>query len=296
MTQTIITERNKTIMKKIGFIDYYMSEWHANNYPNWMADACAKLGYDYKVAYAWAEMDKGPLDGVTTAEWCEKFGAEKCETIEELCEKSDVIVILAPSNPETHLRLAEPALKYGKRTYIDKTFAPDYATAVKIFEAGKAGNSPFFSTSALRYCEEMNYYETLKDVKSVIITGPGGSFEEYIIHQVEMLVKICNKKPVKCKVETVGLTSECTVMYEDGTRAKLIYSPRYPFTAYADDGVESGEQKPIVSGYFPALMEEILKFFETGVLPFDSQQTLDCMKIREALITGLSKDGQWIEL
>ena len=283
-------------MKKIGFIDYYISEWHANNYPNWMADACAKLGYDYKVAYAWAEMDKSPLDGVTTAEWCEKFGAEKCETIEELCEKSDVIVILAPSNPETHLRLAEKALKYGKRTYIDKTFAPDYATAVKIFEAGKAGNSPFFSTSALRYCEEMNYYETLKDVKSVIITGPGGSFEEYIIHQVEMLVKICNKKPVKAKVETVGLTSECTVMYEDGTRAKLIYSPRYPFTAYADDGVESGEQKPIVSGYFPALMEEILKFFETGVLPFDSQQTLDCMKIREALITGLGKDGQWIEL
>ena len=283
-------------MKKIGFVDYYISEWHANNYPKWMSEACEKLGYDYKVAYAWAEMDKSPLDGVTTAEWCEKFGAEKCETIEELCEKSDVIVVLAPSNPETHLRFAEKALKYGKRTYIDKTFAPDYATAVKIFEAGKAGNSPFFSTSALRYCEEMNYYETLKDVKSVIITGPGGSFEEYIIHQVEMLVKICNKKPVKAKVETVGLTSECTVMYEDGTRAKLIYSPRYPFTAYADDGVESGEQKPIVSGYFPALMEEILKFFETGVLPFDSQQTLDCMKIREALITGLEKDGQWIEL
>ena len=283
-------------MKKIGFIDYYISEWHANNYPRWMAEACEKLGYDYKVAYAYAEVDKSPVDGVTTDEWCEKFGVEKCGTIEELCEKSDVIVVLAPSNPETHLRLAEKALKYGKRTYIDKTFAPDYETAVKIFEAGKAGGSPFFSTSALRYCEEIEYYKTLNDVKSIIITGPGGSFEEYIIHQVEMLVKICSKKPVKCKVETVGLTSEGTVMYEDGTRAKLIYSPRYPFTVYADDGVESGEQKPVVSGYFPQLMEEILKFFETGVLPFDSQQTLDCMKIREALIKGFEKDGEWIEL
>ena len=283
-------------MKKIGFVDYYISEWHANNYPTWMKNACEKLGLDFEVAYAWAEIDKSPVDGVTTDEWCEKNGVQKCDTIEELCEKSDMIVILAPSNPETHLRYAEKVLPYGKRTYIDKTFTPDYATAKKIFEIAEKHNAPFFSTSALRYCDEMGYYETLKDVKSVIITGPGGSFEEYIIHQVEMLVKICNKTPVKAKVETVGLTSDCTIMYEDGTRAKLTYSPRYPFTVYADDGVENGEQKPIVSGYFPQLMEEILKFFESGVLPFDSQQTLDCMNIREALVKGLANDGQWIEL
>ena len=283
-------------MKKIGFVDYYISEWHANNYPTWMKNACEKLGLDFEVAYAWAEIDKSPVDGVTTDEWCEKNGVQKCDTIEELCEKSDMIVILAPSNPETHLRYAEKVLPYGKRTYIDKTFTPDYATAKKIFEIAEKSGATFFSTSALRYAEELPYYDTLKDVKSAIITGPGGSFEEYIIHQVEMLVNICKKKPVKAKVETVGLTSEGTVMYEDGSRAKLIYSPRYPFTVYADDGVESGEQKPIVSGYFPALMENILKFFDTGVLPFDSQQTLDCMNIREALIKGLENDGQWIEI
>ena len=283
-------------MKKIGFVDYYISEWHANNYPTWMKNACEKLGLDFEVAYAWAEIDKSPIDGVTTDEWCEKNGVQKCDCIEELCEKSDMIVILAPSNPETHLRYAEKVLPYGKRTYIDKTFTPDYATAKKIFEIAEKSGATFFSTSALRYAEELPYYDTLKDVKSAIITGPGGSFEEYIIHQVEMLVNICKKKPVKAKVETVGLTSEGTVMYEDGSRAKLIYSPRYPFTVYADDGVESGEQKPIVSGYFPALMENILKFFDTGVLPFDSQQTLDCMNIREALIKALENDGQWIEI
>ena len=283
-------------MKKIGFVDYYISEWHANNYPTWMKNACEKLGLDFEVAYAWAEIDKSPVDGVTTDEWCEKNGVQKCDTIEELCEKSDMIVILAPSNPETHLRYAEMVLHNGKRTYIDKTFTPDYATAKKIFEIAEKSGATFFSTSALRYAEELPYYDTLKDVKSAIITGPGGSFEEYIIHQVEMLVNILKKKPTRAKVETVGLTSEGTVMYEDGSRAKLIYSPRYPFTVYADDGVESGEQKPIVSGYFPALMENILKFFDTGVLPFDSQQTLDCMNIREALIKGLENDGQWIEI
>jgi len=283
-------------MKKIGFVDYYISEWHANNYPTWMKEVCEKFGYEYQVAYAWAELDKSPLDGVTTAEWCEKFGAEKCETIEELCEKSDVIVILAPTFPETHLRYAEKVLPYGKRTYIDKTFTPDYATAEKIFELSKKHNAPFFSTSALRYAEELTYYSTLSDVKSAIITGPGSNFPEYIIHPVEMLVSICHKKPTRAKVETVGLTSDCTIMYQDGSRAKVVFSPRYPYTVYADDGIENGEQKPIVSGFFPALMENILKFFETGDLPFDSQQTLDCMKIREALIYGSEHDGEWVEL
>ena len=28
-------------MKKIGFVDYYLSEWHANNYPAWIEEACA---------------------------------------------------------------------------------------------------------------------------------------------------------------------------------------------------------------------------------------------------------------
>ena len=61
--------------------------------------------------------------------FCEAFGVERCNTIEEICEKSDVLFILAPTNPEKHLEYAKTALKYGKRTYIDKTFAPDAAKA-----------------------------------------------------------------------------------------------------------------------------------------------------------------------
>ena len=80
-------------MKKIGFIDYYISEWHANNYPKWIKE----INDEYCVAYAWAEIDVSPVDNVTTDQWCEKFGAEKCATIEELCEKSDFIIILSPA-------------------------------------------------------------------------------------------------------------------------------------------------------------------------------------------------------
>ena len=116
-------------MKKIGFVDYYISEWHANNYPAWIKEASDKLGLEYEVAYAWAEDYVSLYDSRNTDEWCKTFGVLRCETIAELCEKSDFIVILAPSDPEKHLEYASEVLKYGKRTYIDKTFAPDYKTA-----------------------------------------------------------------------------------------------------------------------------------------------------------------------
>ena len=142
-------------MGKIGFIDYYISEWHANNYPKWFEMANQKLGTDFKLSYAWAEKDISPVDGVSTDEWCEKFGVERCGSIAELCEKSDCIVLLAPSDPQTHLEYAKQALLFGKPTYIDKTFAPDFNTAKEIFEIAQRYNTPFFSTSALRYASEL---------------------------------------------------------------------------------------------------------------------------------------------
>ena len=81
--------------KKIGFVDLYISEWHANNYPAWIKDAAKKLSLSYDVAYAYAEQDDSPFDGRSTAQWCRDFSAEQCKTIDELCEKSDVIIILA---------------------------------------------------------------------------------------------------------------------------------------------------------------------------------------------------------
>ena len=164
-------------MKKIGFVDFYISEWHANNYPTWIKEAGEKLGVEYQVSYAWAEREISPLDGVSTDEWCEKMGVEHCQSLSELCEKSDVIVILAPTNPEKHLEYAKAVLPYGKRTYIDKTFAPNLEIAKEIFAIGEKHGTPFFSSSALRYSDEL---AELKDAKNIVLNGGGSNLEEYL--------------------------------------------------------------------------------------------------------------------
>ncbi|PWM75226.1 MAG: hypothetical protein DBX59_02015 [Bacillota bacterium] len=280
-------------MKTIGFVDYYIDEWHANNYPAWIDEVCKKLGKDYKVAYAWAEVDKSPEGGEPdTAAWCAKFGVQRCETLKELCEKSDYILVLAPSNPEKHLGYAEEVLKYGKRTYIDKTFAPDFATAKKIFDLSEKYNAPFFSSSALRYADE------LKDARaqSVMTTGGGRSLEEYIIHQTEMVVKLLGTGAARARVDASGRQYICRVEYADGRAASMVYADGLPFTVYTEQADGGCAYLPISSDFFKNLIADIVNFYETGERSFCGKQTLEVMKVREAVICGKDKLGEWIDI
>lgn len=269
-------------MKKIGFIDYYISEWHANNYPAWIKE---RGKGEFEISYVWAEEYISPVDGRNTDEWCEAFGATKCESIEELCEKSDYIVILAPSNPEKHLGYAEIALKYGKNTYIDKTFAPDFATAKRIFDIAEQYGTRFFSSSALRYAAELG---SLVGSESVTVTGGGSSIEEYIIHQAEMLVKLTDSEPEKVCVEAQGEQYLCRVKMKNGTQSSMLFAQGAPF------GVYTGGYTSVNSDFFGALIADILRFFADGNPSFDTAQTLNVMKIREGVIKGKASLGEWI--
>ena len=280
-------------MKKIGFVDFYISEWHANNYVGWIAQANEVLGTDFQVAYAWAELDTSPLDQVTTAQWCEKFGVEQCQTIEELCEKSDYIIVLAPSDPDKHLPYAKKVLPYGKRTYIDKTFAPDYATAKKIFDIAQQYGTPFFSSSALRYAEEL---KGVGPVNSLFLTASGSNFPEYIIHPVEMLVSLFNDPMEKVKVEAVGAQRICRLVSRKGIEAAIMFSAGYNYNIMALPVEGKPYRQAITSSFFVALLQDIIRFFETGEYSFDPQQTLEVMRVRDALMAAEKVDGQWLQV
>ncbi len=268
-------------MKKIGFIDYYVSEWHANNYPIWMKEICEKTGDEFTVAYAWAELDISPVDGRSTDEWCKEFGAEKCETIAEICEKSDFIIILSPSNPEKHLGYVREAFKCGKPTYVDKTFSPNYAEAVEMFDIAKQYGTPFFSTSALRYATEL---DSVGNPDLFETWGYGATFNEYSVHQIEMVVKTMNSKCVSTKAETLENGFKFYLGFENGKKAEINYNPDTPFTISAD-----GNKQSVSSPYFKLLIADILRFFNTKAVSFDTAQTLEVMRIREELLSQITE-------
>ncbi len=280
-------------MKKIGFVDYYLSEWHANNYPAFIEKICERTGDDYCVSYAWAEKYESPVDGRNTDEWCRAFGVEKCATIDELCEKSDYIFILAPDDPEKHLEYAKAVFKYGKTTYIDKTFAPDYSTAKKIFDIADEYGTKFFTTSSLRYADEFN---GLNGDNGVIAMGGGANIVDYSIHLLEMIVKLIADKPVSLKSTIQGEQIICTVNFENAKKATMVYAPAMPFAICAANDKGESVYSEIKSDFFVNLTDEILKFFNTGVLPFDPSETLHAMKIRDAIAKSIKTPDIQIEI
>jgi len=278
-------------MKKIGFVDYFISEWHANNYPAWIERISAEMGMEYKVSYCWAEIDTSPVDGVTTNEWCEKFGVQKCATIDELCEKSDVIVILSPKNPETHLRYAEAVLKYGKRTYIDKTFATDLETAKEIFALGEEYKAPFFSTSALRYATEL---DSVEEPDSMMVIGGGSNLPEYFIHLGEMVVK----KMGAIKHVTAIPNGNQWIMNAqtaDGRDATMIYGLAMSYNVYMTKGKKE-VWKAIMSPFFDGLIADMLTFFDTGETSFLPSETMEVIRLRDAVLKAIDAPGTQIEI
>ena len=278
-------------MKKIGFVDFYISEWHANNYPAWIKSACEDLGVDYKVAYAWAEQDISPIDGRSTDEWCKEFGAIKCDTLDELCAKSDVILVLSPSNPEKHLNYAKTVLKYGKRTYIDKTFAPNLDQAKQIFDIANEYKTPFFSTSALRYASEL---DSLDNANEIIVSGSGGSVDEYIIHQIEMVVKKLGVGATGVTCKKVGREYCFFVDYADNRSALMNYG-NYPFFAFLRND-EKCVKSNINSDFFKLLIKDIINFYESGELSFASSETLEAIAIRDAVLKSVENQGVTIKV
>lgn len=278
-------------MKKIGMIDYYLSEWHANNYPAWISEANAALGTDYEVTYAWAEMDVSPVDGVTTEQWCRKNGVTRCDTISRVCELSDVLMILAPSDPQTHLKYVKEVFPFGKRTYVDKTFASDLSMAEEIFEiAGKYG-TPFFSSSALRFATEVG---SLPEVEKLMTVGGGTNFAEYIIHLAEMNVAVLKDPVRKVRVTRKGSQRVCDLITDSGKEATVLYAVCAPYMIAGETEDNRSVGGRVKSEFFKELVSSILRFFENGATPFDRKETLEVMRLRDLLIRADENSGEWI--
>ncbi len=273
---------------KIGFIDYYLDEWHANNYPQLIREVS---GGSAEVAYAYAMMDS-PKGGLTTDEWCEKHQIARCATIEELIEKCDALIVLSPDNCEMHEFLCQLPLRSGKPTYVDKTFAPDLATAKRIFALAEQSGTPCFSTSALRYAKE--YREVDVDAVCAASLWGSGSFDTYSIHQLEplaMLMKVPAKRMMCLKAQGWVTLS---VEFVDGRYGTITHFEKgSPFVSNICTG-KGNHLFHVEPGFFRELIAEMVDFFHTSVVKVAHEDTMIIMAMREAGLKALSKPGEWV--
>ncbi len=280
-------------IKKIAFIDYFLDEWHANNYPQWIRDNISKNGRRMELAYAWAEIDKP--GGLNTAQWCNQHQIELISSIEEIVQKADCFLVLSPDYPEHHERLAEAVLRSGKPVYIDKTFSPDIDSGKRMFALAQSCNTPMFSSSALRFAAELAQWHKNPGIEMVSVTGPG-EFSNYAVHAFEMINTVMGEGIKRLKSLSSDQSRLFVLEYKDGRQATMQQAGELPFQMHMQlkDGstIHIGE----MSAFFERMIDSILQFFKTTEVPVAPSETLEVMALIEVGRKALQRRDEWLDI
>ncbi|HOK56231.1 MAG TPA: Gfo/Idh/MocA family oxidoreductase [bacterium] len=234
-------------------------------------------------------------------ELVEKYNIEIVNTIEELIEKVDA-VLLESVDGRRHLKEAETVIKSKKTLFIDKPLAANYSDAKKIYKMADEYKCPVFSSSSLRF--DYNFTKIKNDINigeilgcdafspcTLESTNPG--FFWYGIHGVEILYTFMGKGCRKVYCEKTEDFHFATGIWDDnrigsvrGIRKGFLNYGATVFTEKKVIHVTYSTEIPI----YAQLLKEIIKFFITGKPPVEKEETLEIMKFMEcALISEKEK-------
>jgi predicted dehydrogenase len=263
------------------------------------------LGYKIVAAYPFGSREivssSERIPGYT--EEVKKYGVEIVNSIDDLLPKVDV-VMLETNDGRLHLEQALRVIKAGKRMFIDKPVTASLADAILLYEAAKKNDVPMFSSSSLRYITGMD--ELLSGKIGKILgaeTYSPAKLEKthpdlfwYGIHGVEMLFTAMGTG-CKSVVRISNADTDLVVgSWNDGRigtfrgirKGKLDYGG----TIFGEKGIQSFGNFP---GY-DSLLIQIIRFFDTGIVPVKPEETLEILAFMEAADLSKVNNGASVEL
>ena len=240
------------------------------------------------------------------AELKDRWGVEFVDSIEQLCEKVDA-VLLESVDGRPHLAQVRPVFKAKKRVFIDKPFAASYADAREIVRLSREAGVPFFSTSSLRFVTEIQAIRTSDahgGIRGAFAFGPENLEPHhpdlfwYGIHAVEMMYTFLG--PGCDQVTRVKTDTGDTVVgrWKDGRIGTMrgLIQGRQDYGAIAF-GMKAVLATPVpLKSDYRGLLVEIVRFFQTGVPPVPPEETLEIIAFMEAAELSKARGGAPVAL
>ena len=234
----------------------------------------------------------------------EEFGVEIVDSIEELCRKVDG-VLLESVDGRPHLEQVKPVIAAKKPVFIDKPMAGNLADVIEIFRLAKKNNVPCWSSSSLRFCPGIIGMRDNDKVGKVLGCDAFSpcSFEEhhpdlywYGVHGVEILFTIMGpgcesvrRIQTKDSEFVVGVWKDGRIGTYRGLRKG---KTDYGALVYGTKGIaQSGRY----AGY-GHLVNEIIKFFETGEAPVPPEETTEIFAFMSAADESKAQGGAAVSL
>jgi len=232
-----------------------------------------------------------------------KLGVEIANSIEELLPKVDV-VLLETNDGRLHLEQALIVLKAGLRMFIDKPVAASLSDTIAIYAAAKHYNVPVFSSSSLRYIEGAKEIAegSLGKVLGADVYSPA-TIEKthpdlfwYGVHGVETLFTVMGTG-CKSVVRTYTDNTDMVVGIWNDNRIGTFRGLRYGKADYG--GTVFGDKGIGVLGKYNGynlLLAEIIKFFQTGIVPVKPEDTIEIFAFMAAAEESKLSGGLRVDL
>lgn len=231
-----------------------------------------------------------------------KWGVEIVPDIPALLSKVDV-VLLSSVDGRVHLEQARQIIAAHKPLFIDKPLAAKLEDALAIAKLAKAAGVPWFSSSSLRFGELVSEAK-FPDTTGVDAFGPGDlephhylELSWYAIHTVEVLYSLMGPG---CESVTRTSSPDSDVVvgrWKDGRIGTVrAIRPHSDYGAVVYRGNKIVEIKPQGSGSYRPLVQEIVKFFETGKPPVANAETLEIFAFMDAAQKSKEQGGRPVKL
>lgn len=278
--------------KRIGIIGLDTS--HSLAFTKWFNSENADSetgGYKVVAAYPHGSLDivSSTSRIVPNTEEMKKLGIVITSSIQELLQQVDV-VCLETNDGRRHLEQALEVFKSGKTVFIDKPVTASYKDAIALYEAAEQFKVPVFSSSSLRYTA--NTKLVVKGEFGTVLgadTFSPATIEKthpdlfwYGIHGVEMLYAVMG---TGCRSVYRSYTPDADLVIGEWADGR-IGTFRGTRKGKADFGGTAFCEKANVqlgpfTGYVP-LLEEVVKFFQSGIPPVAASETLELIAFMEA--------------
>ena len=277
--------------KRIAFVDHNLNGYHARVFHKALKEDLKDRGFTFAGCHALLE-EEG-------REWAHKNGEKYFSDLAELNKVADFFMILAPSNPEVHLDLCKQVFPFRKPTYVDKTFAPDVATANKIFALADRLGTPIQTTSALRYTNVQEHVATAGrgNLRHMTAWVAGSNFNEYVIHPVELIISCMGPDATRLMRRGTDPETQLLIDFSDGRTGtvNVFNKTRTRYSASVTTTKATTYLEADVKRIFIDNLAAIMDFFGSGRPNVDRRETMTIMKILEAAKSPASQ-GTFVSL
>ncbi len=230
----------------------------------------------------------------------EEMGIEIVPSIEALLKKVDA-VIMNSVDGRVHLSQAKPVLEAGIPLFVDKPMTASLKDAKELVALSKKTGTPFFSSSTLRYCQEVIDLKK-EDVIGCVAYSPC-KFDPthpdlfwYGIHGVETLFTVMGPGCESVQRTTVEGADVVTGVWKDGRvgtfRGIRDGSYGYGVVVFGKKGIEQTK----IRARYDLLVVEIVKFFRTKKAPVSPEHTLEILAFMTAADMSRDANGESIDM